>query len=115
MSKDNPREIVLDMLLLWDKEKEYVNRLLNDVLNKFDYLTKNERAFISRLFTGCVERKIELDYIINRYASIKVNKMKPLIRNAIRMGTYQLMYMISQQIGGKHCKAQMHSIRKITV
>lgn len=93
MSKDNPREIVLDMLLLWDKEKEYVNRLLNDVLNKFDYLTKNERAFISRLFTGCVERKIELDYIINRYASIKVNKMKPLIRNAIRMGTYQLMYM----------------------
>lgn len=93
MSKENPREVVLDMLLIWDKEKEYVNKLLNDVLYKYDYLEKSERAFISRLFTGCVERRIELDYVINQYANTKVNKMKPLIRNAIRMGTYQLLYM----------------------
>ena len=38
---------------------------------------------------------IELDYIINRFSKVKVNKMKPVIRNILRMSVYQLKYMDS--------------------
>ena len=38
---------------------------------------------------------LELDYIINQFSKVKVNKMKPVIRNLMRMSVYQLKYMDS--------------------
>lgn len=38
---------------------------------------------------------IELDYIINQFSKVKVNKMKPVICNILRMSVYQLKYMDS--------------------
>ena len=39
------REIVLDILLELEREQEYVNILLADVLKKYDYLDGREKAF----------------------------------------------------------------------
>ena len=36
---------------------------------------------------------IHLDYIINQFSNVKVNKMKPVIRNILRMSVYQLKFM----------------------
>lgn len=52
-----------------------------------------DRAFVSRLVRGTVERMITLDYVINSVSSTRVNKCKPVIRNILRMGVYQLLYM----------------------
>ena len=38
---------------------------------------------------------IELDYILNQFSKVKVNKMKPVIRNILRSAVYQLKYMDS--------------------
>lgn len=92
---ETPRSLVLGMLLIAEREQEYSNRLSADVLNKYDYLKQQDKAFINRLFTGCIERRIELDYVINSYAKTKTNKMKPVVRNSLRMGIYQLLYMDS--------------------
>ena len=89
----NLRAIVLEMLLLMESEQEYSHLVLRDVLTKYDYLSGQEKAFIKRLFEGCIERRIELDYRINQISKVKTNKMKPVIRNIIRMGEYQLLYM----------------------
>lgn len=56
-------------------------------------LDKKERAFITRVSEGTIQTMIELDYIINQYSKVKVNKMKPVIRNILRMSVYQLKYM----------------------
>ncbi|WP_310605084.1 16S rRNA (cytosine(967)-C(5))-methyltransferase RsmB, partial [Anaerosporobacter sp.] len=39
------------------------------------------------------ERMIEMDYIINQFSKVKVNKQKPVIRNILRLGVYQIKYM----------------------
>ena len=36
---------------------------------------------------------IEIDYIINQFSNVKVNKMKPVIRTILRSAVYQLKYM----------------------
>lgn len=90
---ENIREIVLDMLLEEEKEAAYSHRLVFDVLSKYDYLTAQEKAFIKRVFEGTIERRIELDYRLNQVASVPVPKMKPLIRNLLRMSAYQIFYM----------------------
>lgn len=92
---DNSREIVLDMLLEMEKSKTFSHKLVKAVLDKYDYLESQEKRFIKRLTEGCIERKLELDYIIGQFSSVPVNKMKPLIRCLVRMGTYQILYMDS--------------------
>ena len=85
---ENTREIVLDTLLEMERNKVFSHQLLKSVLDKYDYLDGQEKRFIKRLAEGCIERRIELDYCIEQYSSVKVNKMKPLIRCLMRMGTY---------------------------
>ncbi len=49
-----------------------------------------EKAFISALVYGVVERKLTLDYFINKYVS---SKPKPKILTILRLGAYQLLFM----------------------
>lgn len=90
---ENTREIVLDTLLEMERSKVYSNQMIKAVLDKYDYLEGQDKRFIKRLAEGCVERKIELDYVLNRYSSVPVNRMKPLIRCLLRMSVYQILYM----------------------
>ncbi len=89
----NSREIILGMLMEIYAEKEYSHILMRQVLEKYDYLDHQEKAFIKRVTEGSVERKIQLDYIINQFSNTPVNKMKPLIRALLRMSVYQLVFM----------------------
>lgn len=89
------RELVLGILLEVLRDGEYSHIALRNVLIKYQYLDKKERAFITRVTEGTLERLIEIDYIINQFSNVKVNKMKPVIRNIIRSAVYQLKYMDS--------------------
>ena len=90
----NLRNIVLNMLL--ENNKGRLSHLIvKDTLDENKNLDKNQRAFITRLFQGTIERTIEEDYIINLFSKTKVNKMKPVIRYILRMSVYQLKYMDS--------------------
>ena len=93
MTKEiSERELALAILLEVEKgEKSHL--VLRQVLEKYQYLGKQERAFLTRLTEGTIERKIELDYIINQFSKVKTNKMKPVIRNIMRMAVYQMKYM----------------------
>lgn len=91
----NERELVLGILMEVTKEGGYSHIVLRSVLEKYQYLEKQERAFITRVSEGTIEYMIELDYIINQFSKVKVNKMKPVIRNILRMSVYQMKYMDS--------------------
>lgn len=90
---ENSREIVLDTLLELEREQTFSHKLVKAVLDKYDYLDVKDKRFMKRLIEGCIERRIELDYVISLYSSVRVNKMKPLIRNLVRMSVYQILYM----------------------
>lgn len=81
------------MLLAIDRDGQYSHLVLRDVLDKYQYLSKQERAFLTRLTEGTVERMLTLDYVIDQFSKTKVKKMKPLIRELMRLSVYQIMYM----------------------
>ena len=89
------REIILGILLEITKEGGYSHIVLRNTMEKYQYLDKKERAFITRVVEGTLEHLIEIDYIINRFSKVKVNKMKPVIRTIIRNSVYQIKYMDS--------------------
>lgn len=89
------RELVLDILMEVNEREQYSHLVIRDVLNKYQYLEKQERAFLTRLAEGTIEHMLEMDFVINSFSKVKVKKMKPLIRNLLRMSVYQLKYMDS--------------------
>lgn len=92
-SKVNVRELSLEVLMKVLEDGEYSSAVIGQVLTIYQYLEKQERAFFTRLCEGTIERALELDYILNQFSKVKVKKMKPVIRNILRMGVYQLKYM----------------------
>lgn len=91
----NLREIALGILMEITEEEAYSHVVLREVLEKYQYLEKRDRAFISRTVEGTLEHMIQLDYIIEQFSNVPVYNMKPLIRNLLRMSVYQLKYMDS--------------------
>ena len=91
----NTRELILDILMEVTEHQGYSHIILRDVLNKYAYLSRQERAFIARISEGTLERMLEMDMILNQFSKTKVKKMKPIIRNILRMSVYQIKYMDS--------------------
>lgn len=89
----NTRLLVLELLLETEREGTYSHLALRSLLEKYRYLPVQERKFMTRLFEGTMERRIELDYIIDQFSKTKTKKMKPAIRFILEMGVYQLKYM----------------------
>lgn len=93
MAEINGREVVLDILLELSGENEYSNILITAVLEKYDYLDGREKAFIKRVSEGTIERRIQIDYVLGQFSKVPVGKMKPLIRELLRMSVYQILFM----------------------
>ena len=91
----NERELILGILLEITRDGEYVHIALRNTLSKYQSLEKRERAFITRVVEGTLEHMMEIDYIINQFSKVKVNKMKPVIRTILRSAVYQILYMDS--------------------
>ena len=88
----NERELALAALLAVEQgEKSHI--ALRQILEKYQYLDKRERAFVTRVTEGTLERRLELDYLIDKVSKVKTAKMKPVIRCIIRSGAYQIKYM----------------------
>lgn len=93
VSGTKEREIVLNALLASEKEEGQSSQLIRRTLDQYEDLPQSQRAFIKRLFEGVTERRIELDERIGRFSSKPVEKLRPAVRQILRMGCYQLYYM----------------------
>lgn len=89
----NIREIVLNLLEDIQKTGYPLQAAIHQVLMKYQYLDKKDRSFISRVTRGTIEQQIYLDYVIGQFSSVKLSKIKPVIKMILRMSAYQLLLM----------------------
>ena len=60
----NTREMILEILLQINEEGEHSHIAIRNALSKYQFLPKQERAFITRVCEGTLEYRILIDYII---------------------------------------------------
>lgn len=87
------REVVLDILLEILERGSYSHVALRQALEKYQYLAKPDRAFITRVAEGTLEYRLTIDAILDGCSKVKVKKMKPVIRTILRMSVYQIVWM----------------------
>ena len=87
-----PREIAFEILCKIEADKAYSNIAIDSAVKMYNP-DSTDCAFISRLVYGVIERKITLDYIIKKYLSQPIAKLKTPVLTALRIGAYQLLFM----------------------
>ncbi|MCL2717592.1 MAG: 16S rRNA (cytosine(967)-C(5))-methyltransferase RsmB [Lachnospiraceae bacterium] len=87
------RSITLNMLIRINEDGAFSHLLMRETLAKLGHYSQRDKALIKRLTEGTLEQQIQIDYIINQFAKIPVEKMKPLIRNLLRLSVYQIIFM----------------------
>ncbi|MBQ5840699.1 MAG: 16S rRNA (cytosine(967)-C(5))-methyltransferase RsmB, partial [Clostridia bacterium] len=88
----NPRRAAVTALLRVQEEGGYSNILLDELLESAA-MSVADRALATRLLYGVTERRLTLDYLLNQTSSTPVKKMTPTVREILRVGAYQLVYM----------------------
>lgn len=86
-------------------EKEATARSVSvDILNEFDSngnldfrssneLEPRERAQVREYVQNILRRRSYLDFILNHFSSIAIEEMKPMLKNILRLGLYELVFM----------------------
>ena len=88
------RQIALDLLVKMDTSGAYSNIILDNMFTA-EKTTQRDKAFVTAVFYGVLERKMTLDYLIRYYSSVEFDKISVAVVQILRMGFYQLLYMDS--------------------
>ena len=86
------RAAAVQALLQIEQSGGYSNIVLDEALSR-STLPAADRSLMTRLVYGVVERRLTLDYCLNRVSSTPVKQMEPAVREILRVGAYQLLYM----------------------
>ncbi len=90
-----PREICLGKKVKKKKKTNKTGLAFDNTFTKNRDISDIDRRFISALYYGVIERRITLDAVIAKYSRRPIDKLNLEIREILRMGIYQLLYMDS--------------------
>ena len=88
MAQDLNRKLVVEGLL--KVEKSGFSNLVLPSLLKDCRLSSQDKAFISNLFYGTIERKITLNYILQSFISKPLKKLDKEVLAIMQSGLYQI-------------------------
>ncbi len=86
------RQTAFEILNKIERDKSYSNLTLDSFLCSAN-LSGADNALVSALVYGVLERSISLDYCLSRHLKQPLKKLKPQVLTALRLGTYQLLFM----------------------
>lgn len=87
----NARETAMRVIYAVEFDGAYSNMALKKALSSD--MINQDKAFVTTLVYGVIDKKVTLDYIISRYSKLKLKKISKYILIILRMGIYQLMFM----------------------
>ncbi len=89
---NSARQTAFAVLLKIEKDKAYSNLAIDSAVRASE-ADSTDCAFISRLVYGVTERKLTLDFAFSRYLKQPLSKLRAEVLTALRLGTYQILYM----------------------
>ncbi len=87
-----PRKAAVEVLTRVHRDGSYSNIVLDAALREHAFKAQ-DKALLSRLVYGVIERRLTLDYVLDKLSSVKLKKMHPFVREILRTGVYQLLFM----------------------
>jgi len=92
-SHDHPRQIALEILTRLEKTGLHADQLLGDYFRDKATLSSREKAFITELVYGTLRWRNSIDWVINRFFTSPHRRVSRQLRNLLRLGIYQVLYL----------------------
>lgn len=90
--RKSAREVALDVLIAVETRGAYSNLVLDHALEEAD-LSLRDRGLATELVYGTIQRQNTLDWMLDSLVKKGVNSLEPWVRQLLRMGVYQLVYL----------------------
>ena len=87
------RNIVLNMLTASIENGSLSSVVLRDFYEKNWIFYEEDSSFVVSLYLGTMEKLVYIDFLINNFSKVKPEKMKPVIKNILRLSVYQIVFM----------------------
>ncbi len=107
------REVALLTLTDMDRQKAWSNARLKKAIREAG-LDRRDAALATRLCFGVLQNRLLLDFYLAAFSSMKLEKMESKVRNNLRIGLYQMLFLdkipnsaaVSEavELTKKHCK-----------
>ncbi len=85
------RFIAMKVLFEINEKKAYSNIAIQRNIDKS--ISSLDESLVRELVYGVIENKIYIDWVINQFSKIKFNRISPKIREILRIGVYQIIFM----------------------
>lgn len=92
MKMKSARQTAYEILLKIEKEGAFSNLAIDGALASSS-LPQKDRALVSAIIYGTIERKLTLDYQLESRLTKPLGKLKKNVHTLLRMGAYQLLFL----------------------
>lgn len=80
------RSVSIDLLIKFDEDQSLDYSAANP-------LEPRERAQVREYVQNILRKRSYLDFLIDQFSSISVDEMKPMLKNILRLGLYDMLFM----------------------
>ena len=87
-----PRQLALDILARVDQRTSYADTLLDSALKQAS-LEPRDRALLTEMVYGTLRWRGRIDWVAERFLSQPLSRMKPRLRNILRLTLYQVLFL----------------------
>lgn len=89
----DPRRLALSLLNRLDREQITLDALLTAATDDIILLSRRDTALMYALVYGVLRWRGRLDWIIGHFSRTPLKKIDPNVRNILRLGLYQMLFM----------------------
>ena len=87
-TETSARSVSVEILIDFDE-----NRILD--YSRADKLESRDRAEVREYVQNILRRRSYLDFLINEFSNVGIDEMKPKLKNILRLGVYDMVFMDS--------------------
>ncbi|MBQ6467970.1 MAG: 16S rRNA (cytosine(967)-C(5))-methyltransferase RsmB [Clostridia bacterium] len=87
------RQAAFEALLKIHKDGAYSNLVVDSILKENPQLDDRDKAFLSNLVYGSLDRLMLIDYNLGLYLNQPSKKLKPELHTILVLGAYQILFM----------------------
>ncbi len=88
----NPRETALSALVAMRRSGAWSDGVLKDLIKR-DGLDPRDAALATRICGGVLQNLLLCDHYISAFCSTRIDKLQPIIRDILRIGVYQIVFL----------------------
>jgi len=111
MAQLSARQIALQALRLWRKQKRFADSIISELLAETE-LKPSDRAFALELFYGVLRNLTLLDFWIR---CLRVSRVESDLRDILRLGLYQLLFLETAEHAAVHETVSLASKKQRTI